>query len=358
MRNPAIECIKYITRLTKSRFKLRLIIVGFGIVGQSFAKLILSRAADLYNTYGVNPRIVACIDKGGAVVCPSGIDLQKLLDIKKIKGTVGSYRSEGNKWAENDIVEQIDSEVLLELTPTNLQNGEPGITNIISAMRSGKHVITVNKGPLALAFPSLMELANYNNVMLRFSGTVGGGTPILEFAKRCLKGDRILSFKGILNGTTNYILTRMEEGLSFENALGDAQEKGFAEAIPQLDIDGYDAAAKVSIIANWVMGMRKTIYDVERTGIAGVTLKSIEEARKRNNAIKLVGMAENKKLVVKPTEVSKFDPICVNGTLNAVTFSSEHSGKQTIIGPGAGGMETASAILRDLIEIKNTIYEI
>ena len=270
MRNPAIECIKYITRLTKSRFKLRLIIVGFGIVGQSFAKLILSRAADLYNTYGVNPRIVACIDKGGAVVCPSGIDLQKLLDIKKIKGTVGSYRSEGNKWAENDIVEQIDSEVLLELTPTNLQNGEPGITNIISAMRSGKHVITVNKGPLALAFPSLMELANYNNVMLRFSGTVGGGTPILEFAKRCLKGDRILSFKGILNGTTNYILTRMEEGLSFENALGDAQEKGFAEAIPRLDIDGYDAAAKVSIIANWVMGMKKTIGP----GLQGSPLKA------------------------------------------------------------------------------------
>jgi homoserine dehydrogenase len=106
------------------------------------------------------------------------------------------------------------------------------------------------------------------------------------------------------------------------------------------------------------MGMKKTIYDVERTGIAGVTLESIEEARKRNNAIKLIGMAENKKLIVKPTEVSKFDPICVNGTLNAVTFSSEHSGRQTIIGPGAGGKETASAVLRDLIEIKNTIYEI
>ena len=337
---------------------MRIIIVGFGIVGQSFAKLILSRAADLYSTYGVNPRIVACTDKGGAAVCPSGIDLQKLLDIKKTNGTVGSYNREGNKWAGNDIVEHIDSEVLLELTPTNLRNGEPGITHIISAMRSGKHVITVNKGPLALAFPSLMELANYNNVMLRFSGTVGGGTPILEFAKRCLKGDRILSFKGILNGTTNYILTRMEEGLSLKNALMDAQEKGFAEATPELDIDGYDASAKVSIIANWVMGMKKTIYDVERTGIADVTLESIQEARKRNNAIKLVGMAENKKLIVKPTEVSKFDPICVNGTLNAVTFSSEHSGRQTIIGPGAGGMETASAVLRDLIEIKNTIYEI
>ena len=336
---------------------MRLIIVGFGVVGQSFAKLILSRAADLYNTYGVNPRVVACVDKKGAVVCPSGIDLQKLLDIKKIKGTVVDYRSEGSKSLDYDIVEQTDSDVLLELTSTNLQDGEPGISNIISAMRSGKHVITANKGPLALAFPSLLELANYNDVMLRFSGTVGGGTPILEFAKRCLKGDRILSFKGILNGTTNYILTRMEEGLSFENALRDAKEKGIAEANPELDIDGYDAAAKVSIIANWVMGMKKTIHDVESTGIAGVTLERIGEARKRNNSLKLVGMTENKKLIVGPVEVSKLDPICVNGTLNAVTFSSEHSGQQTIIGRGAGGMETASAVLRDLIEIKDYVYE-
>lgn len=336
---------------------MRLIIVGFGVVGQSFAKLILSRAADLYNTYGVNPRVVACVDKKGAVVCPSGIDLQKLLNIKKIKGTVVDYRSEGSKSLDYDIVEQTDSDVLLELTSTNLQDGEPGISNIISAMRSGKHVITANKGPLALAFPSLLELANYNDVMLRFSGTVGGGTPILEFAKRCLKGDRILSFKGILNGTTNYILTRMEEGLSFENALRDAKEKGIAEANPELDVDGYDAAAKVSIIANWVMGMKKTIHDVESTGIAGVTLERIGEARKRNNSLKLVGMTENKKLIVGPVEVSKLDPICVNGTLNAVTFSSEHSGQQTIIGRGAGGMETASAILRDLIEIKDYVYE-
>jgi homoserine dehydrogenase len=336
---------------------LRLIIVGFGVVGQSFAKLILSRAADLYNTYGVNPRVVACVDKKGAVVCPSGIDLQKLLDIKKIKGTVVDYRSEGSKSLEYNIVERTDSDVLLELTSTNLQNGEPGISNIISAMRSGKHVITANKGPLALAFPSLLELANYNDVMLRFSGTVGGGTPILEFAKRCLKGDRILSFKGILNGTTNYILSRMEEGLSFENALRDAKEKGIAEANPELDIDGYDAAAKVSIIANWVMGMKKTIHDVESTGISGVTLERIGEARKRNNSLKLVGMTENRKLIVGPVEVSKLDPICVNGTLNAVTFSSEHSGQQTIIGRGAGGMETASAVLRDLIEIKNYVYE-
>jgi homoserine dehydrogenase len=337
---------------------LRLTIIGFGIVGQSFAKLILDRASELYSVYGVNPRIVACVDTKGVAISPGGLDLRRLLDIKKTKGTVGGYDPEGYKIREGSIAEQIDCEVMLELTPTNLQNGEPGTSNIVAAMRSGKHVITVNKGPLALAFPSLMELADYNNVMLRFSGTVGGGTPILEFAKKCLKGDKITSFKGILNGTTNYILTKMEEGLAFETALKDAQNRGIAEALPHLDTDGYDAAAKVSIVANWVMGMKKTICDVDRTGIAGVTLKDIEEARKRHNAIKLIGVAEQKKLSVKPTEVSKMDPICVNGTLNAVTFSSEHSGQQTIIGRGAGGIETASSVLRDLIEIKNTIYEI
>jgi homoserine dehydrogenase len=224
-------------------------------------------------------------------------------------------------------------------------------------MRSGKHIITVNKGPLALAFPSLIELANYNGVILRFSGTVGGGTPILEFAKRCLKGDRITSFKGILNGTTNYILSKMEEGLTFESALDYARQEGYAEAQPSLDVDGYDAAAKLVIMANWIMGMKVTMKDVNRVGIKEVKMSDIERAHKKGNAIKLIAMCDNKQLNVKPTEVSKMDPLCVNGTLNAVTFSSEHSGQQTIIGRGAGGMETASAVLRDLIEIKDTIFE-
>ena len=220
---------------------MRLILVGFGVVGQSFAKLLLSRSADLYSTYGLKPRIVACIDSIGSSICSAGLDLQTLLDVKKSKGTISEYESKSSSNCDPcNIIENIDAEILLELTPTNLNDGEPGISHIISAMRSGKHVITVNKGPLAMAFPSLLELANYNGVMLRFSGTVGGGTPILDFAKRCLKGDRIISFKGILNGTTNYILSKMEEGLIFENALDDARQKGYAEAVPTLDIDGFD----------------------------------------------------------------------------------------------------------------------
>ena len=331
--------------------------VGFGVVGQSFAKLILSRSADLYSQYGIKPRIVACVDNGGSAVAPAGLDLQKLLEAKKSKKTVGAYEKSASKFDPVRVIENVDAEVVLECSPTDLSTGEPGTSHVISAMRTGKHVISVNKGPLALAFPSLIELANYNGVMFRFSGTVGGGTPILEFAKRCLKGDRIISFQGILNGTTNYILTKMAEGLTYEKALDDAKAKGYAEANPSLDLDGFDAAAKLVIMANWVMGMKVTMKNVKRTGISGVKSVEVKKAVQMGNAIKLIASCDGKTLEVSPTEVARTDPICVNGTLNAVTFSSEHSGQQTIIGRGAGGMETASAVLRDLIEIRDTVFE-
>ena len=330
--------------------------IGFGVVGQNLVKLLLSRNEDLYALYGMKPRLVAVVDSKGSVVSASGLDLQKLLDVKKAKGTVAKYENGGKKSVE-EIIESVDAEVILELGPTNLKTGEPGMSNITNAIKNGKNVIATNKGPLALALPSLIELADYNNVMLRFSGTVGGGTPILEFAKRCLKGDSIRSFRGILNGTTNYILTKMEEGLTFNDALADAKKNGYAEADPALDLDGYDAAAKLVIMANWVMNMKVTMKDVNFTGIRNVSVGDMKNALKKHNAIKLIA-SSGKELTVQPTEVSKSDPLCVNGTLNAVTFSSEYSGQQTIIGKGAGGMETASAILRDLIEIREAMSRV
>ena len=335
---------------------MRIIIIGYGIVGQSFTKLLLSKLVDLSNLYGMKPRIVACVDNKGSAIDTSGLDIQRLLEIKKNKGTVGEYYSNKTSRLEPlQIIENIDAEIVLELTPTNLTDGEPGLSHITSAMKYGKNVITVNKGPLSVAFSSLIELANYNGIMFKFSGTVGGGTPILEFAKRCLKGDRIVSFKGILNGTTNFILSKMEEGLTFKNALKDAQIKGYAETVPSLDIDGFDAAAKLVIMANWLMGMKVALEDVNRNGITKVKTQEVTKAIKKGNAIKLIASCENKRLVVKPMEVSKLDPICVNGTLNSVTFSLEYAGNQTIIGRGAGGIETASAVLRDMIEIRENI---
>jgi homoserine dehydrogenase len=298
---------------------------------------------------------VACADNGGIITCDQGLDLDRLLNVKKKKKSIIHYGAKGKRSEILDVIENIDAEVVIELTPTNIIDGEPGKTHIISAMKSGKNVITVNKGPLALEFPSLMELAEYNRIAFKFSGTVGGGTPILEFAKRCLNGDRIISFEGILNGTTNYILSKMYEGLNFSEALQNASEKGYAEKDPTLDIDGYDAVAKLVIASNFVMNMKSTMKDVRREGIRDVKSSQVLNERKKGNAIKLIASCDGKNMVVKPKPVSMKDPICVDGILNAITFTCQHSGQQTIIGKGAGGMETASAILRDLIDIRSII---
>ncbi|MEM1951533.1 MAG: homoserine dehydrogenase [Candidatus Nitrosocaldus sp.] len=351
---------------------MRIILVGFGVVGQNLAKLLLSRADDIYVRYGMKPRLVATVDSKGVAINQSGLDLQRLLEVKRLYGTVAAYHDDGkylgeqdtdaledskrSRYRVDDIIREIDAEVLVEATPTNLNDGEPGLSNITNAIKHGRNVVTVNKGPLALAMPSLLELAEYNGVMLRFSGTVGGGTPILEFAKHCLKGDRILSFKGILNGTTNYILSMMECGLTFDEALADAKSKGYAEADPRLDIDGFDAAAKLVIMANWIMGMKVTMKDVIFKGIKDVSLEDILEAKEHGKVIKLIASCdESRRLRVEPMSIDKNEPLCVNGTLNAVTFTSEHSGELTVIGKGAGGMETASAILRDLIEVREAM---
>jgi len=280
-----------------------------------------------------------------------------LINVKKKYGTIKKYSSSKNNLSGVDLIKSLDADVLVETTASNYKDAEPGMTHITEAMKHGLHVISVNKGPLALAFPSLMELATYNQVLLRFSGTVGGGTPILDYAKNSLLGERIASFEGILNGTTNYILTNMANGMSFKDALNDAKQKGYVEADESLDLDGLDAAAKLVILANWVMELKVTMPDIKRTGIRNVSADDIKNAAKKNCAVKLIASC-NKELIVSPREISLDDPLCVNGTLNAISFTSEHSGTQTIIGRGAGGIETASSIIRDLLDIRQEISKI
>ncbi|WP_316505722.1 homoserine dehydrogenase [Nitrosopumilus sp.] len=333
---------------------MRIILCGFGVVGQSLVKLFESRSEDLYAEYGLKPRVVGVFDSKGSAFDSTGLEFNKLVEIKKEFGTVKNYSNAKNSMSGIEMLKNIEADVLIETTASNYKDAEPGMTHITTAMKKGMHVISVNKGPLALAFPSLMELAVYNQVMFKFSGTVGGGTPILDYAKNSLSGERITSFAGILNGTTNYILSNMTKGLSFDDALKDARNKGYVEADESLDLDGLDAAAKLVILANWIMGMKVTMPDIYCTGIRKVTTDDIKNARKNNCAVKLIASC-NKELVVCPKEVPIDDPLCVNGTLNAIAFTSEHSGTQTIIGRGAGGMETASSILRDLLDIRQEI---
>jgi len=333
---------------------LRIILCGFGVVGQNLAKLLDSRSEDLYARFGLKPRIVGVTDRKGSAQESSGLDLSRLIEVKKKFGSVKKYGNGKNKQTGLDLINNLDADVLVETTTSNYKDAEPGMSHITSAMKQGLHVISVNKGPLALAFPSLMELATYNQVLLKFSGTVGGGTPILDYAKNSLRGERISSFAGILNGTTNYILTNMANGMTFESALQDAKKKGYVEEDESLDLDGLDAAAKLVILANWIMDFKVTLPDIKRIGIRKVTTSDIQKASKNNCALKLIASC-NKDLIVSPKEISLNDPLCVNGTLNAISFTSEHSGTQTIIGRGAGGIETASSILRDLLDIRQEI---
>ena len=336
---------------------MRIILCGFGVVGQSFAKLLESRSEDLYVRYGLKPKIVGVFDSTGSAVDTSGINASRLINIKRKYGSTKKYSSTKSNFSGLDMINDIKAEVLIEATASNYKDAEPGMTHIINAMKNGMHVVSVNKGPLALAFPSLLELAEYNNILFRFSGTVGGGTPILDYAKNSLSGEQIISFDGILNGTTNYILTNMADGMSFNDALNDAKKRGYVEADESLDLDGLDAAAKLVILANWIMRMKVTMPDVKRTGIRNVDGEDIKKAASKNCAVKLISSC-SKELVVGPKEIPVNDPLCVNGTLNAISFTSEHSGTQTVIGRGAGGIETASSILRDLIDIRNEIAKI
>jgi homoserine dehydrogenase len=338
---------------------MRIILVGYGTVGKSVASILARRYAEKVKDYGYwfNPKIVAIADIDGAVINPRGFSPEKLDAIKQRGYPISADPDFGRPGMPvQDVIESVEAEVVVEVTPVNIKNGEPAMSHITKAFKTGKHVVTTNKGPLALAMPALTELAEYNNVYFRFSGTVGGGTPMLEFAKRCLQGDKILGIRGILNGTTNYILTEMGQNrITFQEALDTAQKLGYAEREPSMDIDGFDTACKVVILANWIMNRKVTLKDVDRTGIREVTPDMLNEASKRGSTIKLIGSVNGGKPTVKPTEIPKTNPLCVSGVLNAVTFSTEYAAEQTIIGRGAGGIETAGAVLRDLLDIRHKL---
>jgi homoserine dehydrogenase len=336
---------------------MRIILVGYGVVGKGVTTILARRYSENLKDTGFNPKIVAIADIDGAVINPRGLSPEKLEAIKQRGYPISKDPDFGRPGISAlNVIESVEAEVVVEVTPVNIKTGEPALSHITKAFKTGKHVVTTNKGPLALAMPALTELAEYNNVYLRFSGTVGGGTPMLEFAKRCLAGDRILAIRGILNGTTNYILTEMSQNhVTFQDALSNAQKLGYAEREPSMDIDGFDTACKVVILSNWIMNKKITLKDVDITGIRDVTLQALEEASRRNSTFKLIGSIEGDKAKVKPTEIPLTNPLCVSGVLNAITFSTEYASEQTLIGRGAGGIETASAVLRDLLDIRRKL---
>lgn len=333
---------------------MRIILAGFGTVGQALTKVLHQDEQRIVQAYGFRPQLTTIVDSQGSCSDEAGLNIPLVLKTKEKYGTVAKYPRSGRR--NNDshrLISESDAEVVVETTPTNYKDGEPGLSNIKTALSNRKHVVTTNKGPLALAMPALLELARHRNLQLRFSGTVGGGTPFLDFAAKCMPGEKIAKIKGILNGTTNHILTRMENSsLTFQKALAEAQRKGYAETDPTNDVEGFDTGAKIVIIANWILNKGFSLRDVDRTGISKITPQTLRNAQAKGARVKLIGRIEESSASVRPEEISADDPTCVPDTLNALTFSTEHAGDITLIGPGAGGERTASAIVRDLVNIR------
>lgn len=334
---------------------MRIVLLGFGAVGRSFAEVVMSEGPKLARQYGLRPKVVGIADSKGAVFDRDGLSLREVLASKKAGGTLaapGASYHEGMSGVQ--LVKEQDCEVVVETTPTELKKGEPGLSHVKTAMINGRHVVCTNKGPLALAMPALMELASHNGVLFKFSGTVGGGTPVLDFAKKCLEGSEIRSIRGILNGTSNYILTRMSaEGVSMSDALKDAQKLGYAEADPTYDIEGFDTACKLVITSNYVLGTSLSIKDVDIRGITKVSGADMARASSEGETVKLIGSVGSK-AKVSPERIKLTHPLNVSGTFNAICFDTFPSGEVTLVGKGAGGPETATSVVRDLIEIRRS----
>jgi len=314
--------------------------------------MLTSSSTWLRERFGLDLNVVAIADRGGAAVSEEGIDLSKALYAKKKDGSVSALKDVGRpNISALEVLEEVDGSIVVEVTSTTLQTGEPGTTHIRRALSLGKHVVTTNKGSLAASFPYLTDLAKRFHVSLRFGGAVGGALPVLDFAERCLFPEEIESIRGVLNGTTNYVLWSMEErDIGKQRAIREAQELGYAEENVSYDVEGLDTARKLVILANWVMKHKASLKDIDIKGIRNITLQDVLAAKKDGSSIRLIGSI-NKEIKVRPERISKEHPLCVSSNLNAVAFNCTYSGRHVLIGPGAGGKETASATVRDIISI-------
>ncbi len=322
---------------------MKVVILGLGSVGRGVAEQLAKKDLGITIT-GIADSKSGCIDN-------NGIDVPKVLETKRTTGVCGDRGI-----SAQDILKKATYDALIEVTPTNAITGEPALGYIKTALAQKKHVVTSNKGPIALAYRELMALAEKNGVALRYEATVGGAIPIMHTLKQGLAGNEIIALYGILNGTCNYILTRMAaEGLTYEQALMEAREMGYAEADPTYDVKGIDAAIKLVILANTLWDNDAKLTDVDLTGIDLLTPDALRLAEDEGCTIRLIAEASpcQHLLRVSPRIIEKDHPLVVEGTLNALTLETDMAKEITLIGRGAGSTPTASAIIGDLLYIQD-----
>ena len=341
---------------------IKITIIGFGNVGQGMAEILKENENFYKKSFDQHISIVAVCDLyKGSIYNPDGLNIAELLDCVNKGLSLEEIDAPHKGWDALTTINNSNADLVVELAYTDLKTGQPALSHMTAAFESGKHFVTTNKGPVALHYKTLKALSKKYDLQAGIEGTVMSGTPSLFLGKEALMAANIKSIEGILNGTTNYMLMRMEAGLDYKSALIEAQELGYAEADPTGDVEGFDASAKVVILANLLMGAELTMDDVNRKGMSTLSLKDIENAKKSDKCWKVLGHIDKKEdgsfnAWVKPVQISNSHPLAsVSGAMNAITYATELMGDVTLVGAGAGRIETGYAVVADILNIAKTI---
>lgn len=337
-----------------------LALIGFGGVNRALAELIRDEP-HRFASLGFELRVVAITDLAfGSLDQADGIDLAAVLAMPRGASFEG-LRGGSPEPRNEEVIKNSPADIIVEATFTSPIDGEPALSHVRSALASGKHVVTTNKGPVALYRQELNALAEENGTRFEFEGSVMSGTPVLRLARKMFKGLELNGVQGILNGTSNYVLGRMEEGLRLEAAIAEAQERGYAEADPTADIGGSDVRLKVAILANELLGASLSPDEIDTKGIQDITSDQVALALASGQRWKLIGEASRGKdgritASVRPAALTADHPLAgISGATNAVSFNTDLLGAVTVSGPGAGRMETAYALVSDIIAIDEYI---
>ena len=333
-------------------------LIGFGGVGQALIKLLIDKESYLLQQYNLKINVKYIIKSNGGIYNASGINLSEILKVIDENINITCH----NEWKDNlninDIIDNNDIDTLVELTSTNIETGEPGLTHIRKSLENNINVVTGNKGPILLDYKKLKVLADNNNVELKVGCTTGGALPSINGGIYDIAGSKIQSIEGVLNGTTNYILSKMaNDNVDYKEALLEAQKVGIAESDPSLDVLGYDTASKIIILSNVLMNSDLKLEDLKINGIEEVILDNIEKAKVRGNKIKLIGKVYKKDNLVKgyvtPIEIDENHPLyCVDYKNKGIYYKTDTLGDISIIGGASGTMNAAASILRDIILLR------
>ena len=331
---------------------LRLALLGFGNAGQAFARLLSEKHSEITTRYGAEVSVTAIVTgRHGSWVDPQGIDLAAAL----AQVNEGRFAA-GSGLTAMDVVTSEEYDVLVEMTPLNIRTGQPAIDHIQGALARGKHVITANKGPVAWAYDELKALAKAQNCRFYCETTVMDGTPVFNLCDLTLRMAEVTEVSGILNSTTNFILEELAAGKDYDDIIARGRQLGFIEADAATDIEGYDAAAKITALLNVLMHAAITPDQVDRTGIENVTVADIQAAAARGSVIKLLcrGWREDGQVhaSVKPVEVPKGDLLAtIDSTSSVVSITTDLMGKLSVVEHAPLIEQTAYGVFSDLLRI-------